>query len=98
MRFHTHHILAAIGLLLAAFAGDTHAQIDLPFGPENYSHDFQLFAPAELALDNEPSVNDHGYMFNYSKLAWSINGENVTARDPTGSGLAEGIYRQNPHD
>src|SRR3972149_6471281 len=98
MRFHTHHILAAIGLLLAAFAGDAQAQINLPFGPENYSHDFQLFAPVEIDLDNEPSVDDHGYMFNYSKLFWSFSGEHVTVGDPNVVVFAEEIYRDNPDD
>ena len=54
MRLHTHQILAAFGLLLAVLAANAQAQVNLPFGPENYSHDFQLFAPVEIDLDNEP--------------------------------------------
>ncbi len=98
MRLHKYQFLAAFGLLLAVVAAKAQAQIDLPFGPENYSHDFQLFAPVEIDLDNEPSVNDHGYMFNYSKLAWSFSGERVEIGDPDVSVLSEIIYYDNPQD
>jgi len=74
------------------------AQVNLPFGPENYSHDFQLFAPVEIDLDNEPYVDDHGYMFNYSKLAWSFSGERVQLGDPDVVVFAEQIYKQTSND
>ncbi len=98
MRFKTNPCFAALGILMAAFAADAYAQLDLPFGPENYSHDFQLFAPVEIDLDNEPYVDDHGYLFNYSKLAWSFSGEHVTIGDPDVVVFAEEIFRQNPQD
>ena len=82
MRFHTHQLLAAIGMLLSALAVDARGQINLPFGPENFEHDFQLFAPVELDLDNEPNQQNYGYMFNYSKLAWSFIGERTEVGDP----------------
>ena len=82
MRLHTNQILAAFALLLAVLAARATAQINLPFGPENYSHDFQLFAPVEIDLDNEPMIDDYGYLVNYSKLAWSFSGEHVTIGDP----------------
>ncbi|MEX2091662.1 MAG: BBP7 family outer membrane beta-barrel protein [Pirellulales bacterium] len=98
MRLHKYQLLAAFGLLLAVVAAKAQAQVNLPFGPENYSHDFQLFAPVEIDLDNEPSVDDHGYMFSYSKLAWSFGGERVEVGDPNVEVFAEEIYTQNPDD
>jgi len=98
MRLQKNQILAAFGVLLAVLTAKAQAQIDLPFGPENYSHDFQLFAPVEIDLDNEPAVNDHGYMFNYSKLFWSFTGERVEMGDPNVVVYAEEIYRDNPDD
>jgi hypothetical protein len=98
MRLHQYQILAAFGVLLAVLGATAQAQIDLPFGPENYSHDFQLFAPVEIDLDNEPSVDDHGYMFNYSKLFWSFSGEHVTVGDPDVVVFSEEIYRDNSTD
>ena len=98
MRFHTHQLLAAIGMLLSALAVDARGQINLPFGPENFEHDFQLFAPVELDLDNEPNQQNYGYMFNYSKLFWSFSGEHVTVGDPNVVVFAETIYRDNPND
>jgi hypothetical protein len=95
MRFQIQHILAAIGLLLATFAATAHAQFDLPFGPEDYSHDFQLFAPVEIDLDNEPAIDDYGYWAGYNKLAWTLSGERVEIGDPTLDVLAEEIYRFN---
>jgi Putative beta barrel porin-7 (BBP7) len=95
MRFQKKQILVAIGLLLATFAAKAHAQFNLPFGPEDYSHDFQLFAPVEIDLDNEPAVDDHGYWAGYNKLAWSLSGERVEIGDPDVIVLAEEIYRFN---
>ncbi len=95
MRFQIQHTLAAIGLLLATFAAKAHAQFNLPFGPEDYSHDFQLFAPVEIDLDNEPAVDDYGYWAGYNKLAWTLSGERVEIGDPTVDVLAEEIYRYN---
>lgn len=82
-------------MLLAVLAGHAPAQVNLPFGPENYSHDFQLFAPVEIDLDNEPSVDDHGYVANYSKLAWSYIGEQEQIGDPDVVVFSEEIYRDN---
>jgi hypothetical protein len=96
MRFQIQHTLAAIGLLLATFAATAQAQFNLPFGPEDYSHDFQLFAPVEIDLDNEPAIDDYGYWAGYNKLAWSFSGERVEIGDPTQDVLAEVIYRFNP--
>jgi Putative beta barrel porin-7 (BBP7) len=98
MRLHKYQILAALGLLLAGLATKARAQINLPFGPENYQEDFQLFAPVEIDLDNEPAVDDHGYSFNYSKLFWSFSGERVQIGDPNVVVYAEQIYRQNSND
>ena len=98
MRFQIQHTLAAIGLLLATCAVKAHAQFNLPFGPEDYSHDFQLFAPVEIDLDNEPAVDDFGYWAGYSKLAWSINGERTPVGDPNVVVFAEEIYRDNSID
>jgi hypothetical protein len=92
MRLQKYQILAAFALLLAVLSDRAAAQVNLPFGPENYSHDFQLFAPVEIDLDNEPMVDDHGYMFNYSKLAWSFSGEHVTVGNPDVLTFAEIIY------
>ncbi len=74
------------------------AQPNLPFGPENYSHDFQLFAPVELDLDNEPVQDDYGFWAGYNKLAWSFSGEHVTIGDPNVTVLAETIYYAKPED
>lgn len=98
MRLHTHQILAAFALLLAVLSARAPAQVNLPFGPENYSHDFQLFAPVEIDLDNEPSVDDHGYWAGYNKLAWSFSGERVQVGDPDVVVFAEQIYQQTEND
>ena len=98
MRLHQFQFLAAFGMLLAALVAQTHAQINLPFGPEPYSHDFQLFAPTEIDIDNQPYQDDYGYWASYNKLAWSFNGEHVTVGDPDVTVLSEIIYYQNPQD
>ena len=95
MRLQTYQILVAFAVPLAVMAANAQAQINLPFGPENYAHDFQLFAPVEIDLDNEPSVDDHGYWAGYNKLAWSFSGERVVIGDPSVVVLAEEIYRFN---
>jgi hypothetical protein len=97
MRFDRHHILA-VTVVWAVIAADARGQINLPFGPANYEHDLQLFAPVELDLDNEPAVDDHGYFFKYDKLLWSYGGERVTVGDPNVIVLAEQVYRFNPAD
>ena len=98
MRLQSKQILAAIGLYLAVVANHAWAQPNLPFGPENYSHDFQLFAPVEIDLDNEPMLDDYGYWAGYNKLAWSFSGEHVTVGDPNVVTFAEIIYYDNPDD
>jgi hypothetical protein len=98
MRLHQFQFLAAFGMLLAVMAAKASAQVNLPFGPEEYSHDFQLFAPAEIDLDNQPYSDDYGYWAGYSKLAWSFSGEHVTIGDPNVTTLAEIIYYGNPQD
>ena len=85
-------MLAAAAALFAAIAADARAQVNLPFGPANYEHDFQLFAPVELDLDNEPYVDDHGYTFEYNKLSWSYSGERYEVGDPDVVVQAERIY------
>jgi hypothetical protein len=98
MRLHINQILAAFALSLTVMSAHALAQPNLPFGPENYSHDFQLFAPVEIDLDNEPMVDDHGYFAGYNKLAWSFSGEHVTIGDPDVVTFAEIIYYPNPAD
>jgi Putative beta barrel porin-7 (BBP7) len=95
MRLYKTQVLAAFALTLSVLATGLRAQINLPFGPENYSHDFQLFAPVEIDLDNEPYQDDYGYWAGYSKLAWSLSGERVEIGDPDVIVLAEEIYRFN---
>ena len=50
----------------------------MPFGPENYEQDLQIFAPFSLDLDNMVDKQNSGYFFNYDKLLWSYTGERVT--------------------
>src|SRR6266480_1927653 len=70
--------LLATAALLAAFIGNAHAQENVPFGPENYEQDLQIFAPYNLDLDNMTDKQWSGYYFNYDKLFWSYSGERVT--------------------
>jgi hypothetical protein len=98
MRLHQNQLLVAFGMLLAAWAAQAHAQINLPFGPEPYSHDFQLFAPAEIDLDNEPAQDNYGYWAGYEKLSWTYTGERTTIGSPDVVELAEIIYYQNDDD
>lgn len=85
-------------MLLAIVAAKAQAQVDVPFGPENYSHDFQLFAPVQIDLDNMPYQDNYGYWADWSKLWWSFSGEHVTVGDPDVVVFAEAVYRQNPDD
>ncbi len=91
-------ILVASSLLLASFVSKASAQGMFPFGPQNYSHDFQVFAPVELDLDNLPSDGSNGYFLEYDKLNWSYSGERVTVGDPDVVAFAEEIFLQNPGD
>lgn len=85
-------------MLLAIVAAKAQAQVDVPFGPENYSHDFQLFAPVQIDLDNMPYQDNYGYWADWSKLWWSFSGEHVTVGDPSVTRFAEIIYRDNAGD
>jgi hypothetical protein len=51
-------------------------------GPSNYEHDFQMFAPFELDLDNMSDPQWSGYFFEYNKLFWSYSGERTTIGSP----------------
>ena len=64
--------------VLFAFAGNLRAQENVPFGPENYEHDAQMFAPFELDLDNMTDKQWSGYYFQYNKLYWNYTGERTT--------------------
>jgi hypothetical protein len=64
--------------LFVALVGNARAQENLPYGPENYEHDFQMFAPYSLDLDNMADKQWSGYYFNYDKLFWAYSGERVT--------------------
>lgn len=98
MNISTKHLVAAAGLLLAALANDARAQFDFPFGTANYDHNFQLFAPLELDLNNLPDQDTYGYFFSYDKLYWSFSGEKVTVGNDDVEVFAERIYIQNPQD
>jgi Putative beta barrel porin-7 (BBP7) len=98
MRFYIPITLTAIGLLMSALATSARAQADVPFGPENYDCDLQLFAPVEIDLNDQPYHDDHGYFFKYDRLLWSFSGEKVLIGDPTITYESERIYYQNPGD
>jgi hypothetical protein len=91
-------MIAGMGLLAAVLATNARAQVDLPFGPENYDCDLQLFAPVQIDLNDEPYHDDHGYFFKYDKVLWSYSGEKVLIGDPTVVVISEKIYTQNPND
>src|SRR5450755_3207807 len=101
MRFNIPITLTAIGLLTAAlaltFATSARAQANLPFGPENYDCDLQLFAPVEIDLNDQPYHDDHGYFFHYDKILWSYSGERALIGDPVVT-LAEESFRFNSQD
>jgi len=94
----TKYLFAATGLLLVALINDARAQMNLPFGPANYDHNFQLFAPLDLDLNNLPDQDTYGYFFNYDKLWWSYTGERVTIGDPNVVEFVETIYYPNLPD
>jgi hypothetical protein len=71
-------VLLGTTALLAAACGRAAAQENLPMGPSNYEHDFQMFAPFDLDLDNMSDPQWGGYFFEYNKLFWSYSGERVT--------------------
>ena len=91
-------LFATAALVLVAFASNAFAQKNLPFGPANYEHDLQLFAPLEMDLDNLPPAHPSGYFFEYNKLFWSYSGERVTVGSPNVVAFAEVIYPDNPQD
>jgi Putative beta barrel porin-7 (BBP7) len=100
MRINIPITLTAIGLLTAAlaltFSGSARAQANLPFGPENYDCDLQLFAPVEIDLNDQPYHDDHGYFFHYDKVLWSFSGERALIGDPVVT-AAEESFRFNPN-
>src|SRR3954462_5770155 len=70
-------LLGAAALLVASISGAT-AQENLPFGPENYEQDFQMFSPFSLDLNNMVDKQVSSYYFNYDRLFWGYSGERVT--------------------
>jgi Putative beta barrel porin-7 (BBP7) len=78
MRHPLKSFLATTGTLLAVLVGGARAQENLPFGPSNYEHDLQIFAPFDLDLDNMVDDQWSGYFLEYNKLYWSYTGERVT--------------------
>jgi hypothetical protein len=98
MNHPSYKLLMMAGLLVGAVTAPGAAQENLPFGPSNYQHDLQAFAPLELDLDNSREDQWSGYFFNYNKLYWSYTGERVTVGDPNVVVFAEEIYLQNPFD
>ena len=101
-------LLATTASLLCALVGPARAQENLPFGPSNYEHDLQIFAPFDLDLDNMSDAQWSGYFFEYNKLFWYYSGERVTIGSPNvveiingvpvNGQFAEIIYRDNPQD
>jgi hypothetical protein len=89
-------LLATTGILLIVLKSDANGQENLPFGPSNYEHDFQMFAPFDLDLDNQADKQWSGYFFEYNKLFWMYTGERVTVGNPDVVQFAEVIYRFNP--
>ncbi len=99
MKQQLFHSIAKASLLLGILSGTLRAQENLPFGPSNYEHNFQLFAPMEMDLDNLPVTDQwSGYFFNYDKLFWSYSGERVTVGSPNVTEFAEIIFYDNPQD
>jgi hypothetical protein len=94
MRVPTKSVFTTIGLVLAALVTDARGQVNIPFGPANYDHDLQIFAPLELDLDNLPAEDDScGYFFSWDKQATWYSGEKVTVGDPDAFLMAELIYK-----
>ena len=77
MRLSLITLLGTTAVLLAC-VGNAGAQENVPFGPENYEHDAQIFAPFELDLDNLTDKQWSGYFFEYNKLYWNYTGERTT--------------------
>src|SRR5688572_11923508 len=98
MKHQLIHLLTTAGLAVITFAGNARGQVNLPFGPSNYEHDFQLFEPLQLDLDNMPVDHPSGYSFEYNKLFWSYSGERVTVGSPNVVQFAEIIYPDNFQD
>jgi Putative beta barrel porin-7 (BBP7) len=98
MNYRLRNLLATAGIALAALLEGAFAQENLPFGPSNYDHDMQLFAPLELDLDNSLEDQYSGYFFEYNKLFWSYSGERVAVGSPNVTQFAEVIYRDNFFD
>jgi hypothetical protein len=98
MKNQTTQWLATTGLWLVTLVNGARGQENIPFGPGNYEHDFQLFQPLQLDLDNSLEEQYSGYFFEYNKLFWSYSGERVTVGSPNVIEFAEIIYRDNPQD
>jgi hypothetical protein len=81
MKYRLFGILAAT-LTLCALVRTGQAQENLPFGPSNYEHDLQIFAPFDLDLDNMADDQWSGYFFEYNKLFWAYTGERTTIGSP----------------
>ena len=63
-------LLAIFPLML--LASSAAAQVWQPFGPIEYEHDLQPFAPANIGdFGEEPNANE-GYFFSFERLNWSI--------------------------
>src|ERR1043165_3947884 len=88
-------VLLGTVALAVAFLADARAQENVPFGPENYEQDFQMFSPFTLDLDNMVDKQYSGYFFNYDKLFGSYSGERTTVGSGDASTLAEVIYYTN---
>jgi hypothetical protein len=101
------HFVATCTVLLCLIE-KARSQENLPFGPSNYEHDFQIFAPFDLDLDNMAESQWSGYFFDYNKLVWWYTGERsiVGSRNvfETVQGVqvqgqfAEVIFQLNPQD
>ena len=70
-------LLATIAFV-SALVGGASAQENIPFGPENYEQDFQIFAPYSLDLDNMADKQISSYFFHYDKLLQNYTGERTT--------------------
>jgi hypothetical protein len=98
MNHRSRILLTTVSIALAALLEGASAQENLPFGPSNYDHDMQLFAPLQLDLDNSLEDQYSGYSFEYNKLFWSYTGERVPVGSPNVVQFAEVIYRDNFFD
>jgi hypothetical protein len=98
MKHRLRSLLTTAGIGLAVLLEGASAQENLPPGPSNYEHDFQLFAPLLLDLDNSLEDQWSGYFFHYDKLFWSYSGERVVVGNPDVVEFAEIVFRVNPQD